>query len=433
MLLAAVWLLVVLHLLSGLAPLKTASVVLLAAFLLCAVPRASVHIRLLFAAGVAASLWSILGAGDWAPVRGGLEAGVIVGAFFPTVLLLRATADQSPLLGATREGIERLDERQRETWVQAVSHLLGSFLMIGGYLIARSALPRQLPEHQRVRLAQSGVIGLCLSGCWSPFFLASAIASQLVPTVKAWQLVCVGLLFAAMGWTLSKLLFYRGVSMTGVLRDVAIFAVPSGVLVAIVIVVSLFTGLSSLQAIVLVMPVFCLGYLSTLGWPATRRALARVPSALGHLSDEMIVFTVSMILGAVAASSGAERLLSVLLAGISGVPLLLIAAEAGLIASLGYLGVHPMITATLMLPVLAGTNRQLADLAVAYIVVLGWGLSSMVSIWQLPVASAATTFEVPVRRLAFGRNLHFVAAYGICGCLLLAALNHALATPGAVP
>ena len=128
-------------LLVGVPLLRTLAAGCLAGFLFAAVPRASMHIRMAFAVGVAAAAWSILSAGDWTPVLRGLESGMVVGAFFPTILLLRATADQSPLIQATRERIDSWSERQRELWAQAVSHLLGSFLMIGGYLIARSALP----------------------------------------------------------------------------------------------------------------------------------------------------------------------------------------------------------------------------------------------------------------------------------------------------
>ena len=71
---------------------------------------------------------------------------------------------------------------------------------------------------------------------------------------------------------------------------------------------------------------------------------------------------------------------------------------------------------------------ELAHLVLAYVVVFGWMLSSMLAIWTLPVASAATTFGVPVRRLALGRNVPFVLAFGACGCLALAALNRAIAS-----
>lgn len=424
--LGAVWLLVVLYLLLGFPLLRTLAVGCLAGFLLSAVPHASLHIRLLFLVGAIAAGWSILVARDWSPVLRGLEAGIIMGAFFPTLLLLRSTADESPLLAATRERIDRWSERQQEVWVQAVSHVLGSFLMIGGYMIARSGLPPELPEARRVRLAESATLGLGLAGCWSPFFVASAIASQLVPSVSAWQLVVLGLGIAVIGWTLSRLMFFRGVDMAAPIRSVAAFALPSAALVGLVIALSLATGLRNLEAITLVVPVVCLGYLATVGRPAAVRALRRVPPSLARLSDEVIVFTTAMCLGAVVAGSGAGKGLSQLLGGLADLPLLLIFTEVALIVAAGFAGVHPMISATLMLPLLVEAHRQLADLVVAYVVVLAWLLSSLVAIWTLPVASAATNFDVPVRRLALGRNLRFMLVFGLCSCIALAVLNRAL-------
>ena len=218
-LLAALWLLVVLHLLLALPLLRTLAIACLGGFLACAVPRASLHIRLLCLVTAAAAAWDIAGTGDWTPVRRGLESGIIFGAFIPTIMLLRATADESPLLAATRARIDGWGEGQRELWVQAVAHLLGSFLMIGGYVIARSALPAELPEARRVRLAESATRGLGLAICWSPFFVSSAIASQLVPSVPR-QLVVLGL--DSPRWAGScQAVFYRQL-------DAAAMAIVSG-------------------------------------------------------------------------------------------------------------------------------------------------------------------------------------------------------------
>lgn len=419
----------VLQLLLALPLLRTLAIACLAGFLACAIPRASLHIRLLSAVTAVIAGWSILDAGDWTPVRRGLESGIIFGAFIPTIMLLRATADESPLLAGTRARLDSWSDGQRELWVQAVSHLLGAFLMIGGYVIARSALPPELPEARRIRLAESATLGLGLVGCWSPFFVASAISSQLVPSVPAWQLVALGLAMAALGWLISGVFFFRdvnGAAMAVVLRACAAFALPSAVLVALVIALSLATGLRNLEAVILLVPVLCVGYLAALGWPALRRALGHMPASLSRVSDEVVVITVAMCLGAVVAGSGIGKGLALLLAGFAAVPTLLIFAEVALIAGAGFAGVHPMISATLLLPVLAEAHRQFADLVVAYVVVFAWALSSLVAIWTLPVASAATNFAVPVRRLALGRNLHFVVVFGICGCLALAALNRVI-------
>ena len=426
--LGALWFLVVVDLLSGLRAVTWAAMACLAGFLVCAVPRASAHIRALSVVAVAATAWTVLRSGDWAPIRAGLQAGTIFGAFIPTIMLLRATADESPLLQETRGRIDRWSGPQRELWVQGVCHLIGSFLMIGGYVIARSALPRDLDERSRLRFAESATRGLGLSVCWSPFFVSSAIASQLVPTIAAWKLVALGLAFALLGWALSAFSFreVRGPALSAAVRGAAAFALPSAVLVALVIALSLATGLRNLESVVLLIPVVCLLYLLKRGRPSLRRAFRRVPPTLARLSDEVIVITMAMCLGAVVGSAELGRGMSSALATLGGVPSVLIAAEVALIAVLGFSGVHPMISATLLLPLLAEAHRGVADLVLAYVVVFGWTLSSMVAIWTLPVASSATTFDVPVRRLALGRNLPFALAFAACGCLALALLNRAL-------
>jgi hypothetical protein len=424
-----VWLLVLVDLVAGLPAVRLLASACLVGFLFSAMPRASMHIRLLLLAATAAVGWRGLAAGDWAPARSGLESGIILGAFFPTLLLLRATANESPLIASARARVDRWSELQRAAWVQSIAHVLGSFLMIGGYLLARSALPGDLAEAQRVRMAEAAVRGLSLSVCWSPFFLASAIASQLVPTVGVSQLVLFGLLVAALGWGLSFLFYFRGLAaaeFAAAIRGAAVFAVPSALLVMLVIAVSHATGLKSLPAIVVSVPAVCLAYLAFLGWPRARRAIVQVPASLGRLSDELIVFTSATCIGAVVAGSDAGRGLSQLLGALAGTPLLLIGAEVGVIVGAGLAGIHPMITATLMIPVMVEAHRILADLVVAYIVVFGWALSSFMAIWTLPVVSAASTFDVPVRSLALGRNPRFVLAFGICGCAFLALANHVL-------
>lgn len=430
-LLGSLWLLVVLHLLSAAPLLRTLAMLNLAAFLACAIPRASMHIRVLSLVTALLAAWSAWRGGAWTPVRAGLEAGIIFGAFIPTIMLLRATADESPLLRETRGRIDAWNEPQRELWVQGLGHLLGAFLMIGGYVIARSALPQDLDEERRVRFAESAVRGLGLAVCWSPFFVSSAIASQLVPSIAAWQLVGLGLAFAALGWALSAAFFFRdvrGSALAAALRGTAAFALPSAFLVALVIALSVATGLRNLEAVVLLVPAVCVLYLLRRGRPSLRRALGRVPPTLARLSDEVIVITMAMCLGAVVASADLGKGVSAAIAGLGGVPSVLITAEVALIAGAGFAGVHPMITATLLFPLLAEAHRGIADLVLAYVVVFGWMLSSMLAIWTLPVASAATTFGVPVRRLALGRNVPFVLAFGACGCLALAALNRAIAS-----
>ena len=421
-----VWLLVVLQLLLPAPALRTAAEGGLLAFILLAIPRASRHIQCLCAVVFALGGWLLWRDGDWSALRRGLDAGLVFGAFIPTIMLLRATADASPLLDSTRARLSAWDEGQRCAWAQATTHLLGTIVMIGAYVAARAALSGNPSPAERARVAESAVRGLGLSVCWSPFFVSSAVASQLVPQVQAWELVAVGLGYAALGMVLSLALFYRDTTWTARLAAVrasARLAVPAGCLVALVLVASAATGLQGLHVIVLVIPLVCLSYLGFLGLAPLRRTVAHMPANLGRLADELIIIPVALAFGALLAGAGVGPSVQALIAPFAETPFLLLSVEVLAIAIGGYFGIHPMITATALIPLMAKANATLAPVTVAYAVVFGWALSSMVAVWTMPVSSAATLFDVPVLRLTLGRNLAFAAGFGLCGMLLLPVID----------
>jgi hypothetical protein len=55
--------------------------------------------------------------------------------------------------------------------------------------------------------------------------------------------------------------------------------------------------------------------------------------------------------------------------------------------------------------------------------VFAWGLSASSSIWTLPFATAAATFEVPVTKLWHGQALRYTLLLGLAGVAYLLALN----------
>lgn len=412
----------VLQLLLPAPALRTAAEAGLLAFIALAIPRASRHIRYMCAIVFALGGWLLWRDGDWAALRRGLDAGLVFGAFIPTIMLLRATADASPLLDSTRARLSAWSEGQRCIWVQAATHLLGTIVMIGAYVAARAALSDNPQPAERARVAESAARGLGLAVCWSPFFISSAVASQLVPQVRAWELVAAGLAHATVGMMLSLAIFYRDTTWAArftALRASGRLAVPAICLVALVLAVSAATGLRGLHVIVLVIPLVCLCYLGFLGMAPLRQAVARMPSSLGRLADELIIVPVALAFGSLVAGAGIGPGLQALIALLADLPFLVLPAEVFAIAVGGYIGIHPMVTATVLIPLLAEANRAFAPVTVAYAVVFGWALSSMVAIWTMPVSSAATMFDVPILRLTLGRNLAFAAGFGLCGMLLL--------------
>ena len=152
----------------------------------------------------------------------------------------------------------------------------------------------------------------------------------------------------------------------------------------------------------------------------------RVFAGLGGRADEIIIMSVALVLGTAVKGLVLDGALASQAGWLAQMPVLLIGAEVALLVVAGVCGLHPMIGAALILPLAGDLNRGIADAVLAHVVVLGWALSSTVAIWSMPVPVAGKLFDVPVRRLAMGRNAGFVLAFGACASVALGGLNHVL-------
>jgi hypothetical protein len=89
----------------------------------------------------------------------------------------------------------------------------------------------------------------------------------------------------------------------------------------------------------------------------------------------------------------------------------------------GVLGLHPMITGTVLLVSLNQLPDQVCDLALMEAVLCGWALASMTSISSLSVVSAGALYQVPPLQLAFSPNLWFAGTFLLFTSLLLSLIN----------
>lgn len=413
-LLSGVWLLELARLVHRNETLSTLALVGLLLFLLIALLRASRHIQILFAAVTGIALLIAVVQKDIAILLAGLERARIFGAFLPSVLLLRATAEHSPRIGALRGGVGELGERERENWMVGGSHALGSVLNVGAMGVMAPMLARDLPAAQRQALAAASVRGVGTAVMWSPFFVALGFVSHLVPGVQLWEVMALGIGTAAIGLLVSYRMFTPGLGLarvlasTGALRGLLW---PMGVVVAGVLVLSEALSLSGPAAVGLGVPALCGAYLVT----AARSTIARVArstlDSFSRLADEMLIVVGATVLGTVI---GSLREVSAMAASItpgflSGVPL--IAALVLVVVAGGVLGLHPMIAATVLLPILAGGAFGVSPAVLVATVVFAWGLNASISIWSLPLAAASSVFQVPLRGLCTGPALRFAAVY----------------------
>lgn len=425
----ALWLLVVVDLGLQMPALKRLAEGVLSLLILLAMLKASPHIRLLATVLLTATGVLMWRAADWGVIERGLGSALAVGAFLPVVALVRATVYASPTVPAIRERVGAMSDAERRTWMTGGAHLLGSILTLGYVSVQRPMLPLELGDAERMALAECGVRGLGMAIVWSPFFVASAVAGQLVRGVAAWQIVVLGLALASIGGLIAHLMFNRGIGLRSFGRAVARLepiVLPTVLLVGAVVATSGAMGWNVLQSVIVVVPACCAVYLLAFARTQAPRIVPEVATAAGRMGDEVLILTASTVFGAamagVAIPDGIADWIRALDTGVW----IVIALSVLVIVVLGIAGLHPMVSASVIVPACVALRLPIADLVLAQIVVLGWALSSIVAAWTLPVVMTSGAFGVPVRRLVFGPNLRFVGVYGVAAVAALVAVNAAL-------
>lgn len=431
MLLAAVWIGELARIVHAQAALSAASAILLGAFVLLAWLRASRHIRVLFLVVTGVSAAIALGGGVSHALAHGYERSQIFGAFLPSVLFLRATAEESPRLERLRHGLGTLSPEAAQNWTLFGSHALGAVLSVGAMSVVAPVVSRAADDAQRTQLATSSARGVGAAVMWSPFFVAMGFTSQLVPHVAIGEIMAIGAGLGAIGLALSFAMFTPQLTRAAFVASVAELRpllLPMAIVIAAVVGSSAAFRLPGLSAVSLVVPVCCVAYLALLGASAARSAARRTLASFARLADELLIVIGATILATVVAASPFARAIggAITPGMISGFAL--IAALVFVLYLFGLAGLHPMIGAGIVLPVIAAGSFGVSHAVLVSTGIFAWGLSASISMWSLPIVAAAMSFHVPVASLVTRRDFLFGVAYGVAGAIYLGAVN-AIAGP----
>jgi hypothetical protein len=361
----------------------------------------------------------------------GFDLAQIFGAFFPAVLLLRATAEVSPRLLQLQAGAGALSADQSRGWTLYGAHGLGAVLNVGALAVLAPVVSRDAGEARRLQLAQSAAHGVATAIMWSPFFVALAFTSQLVPQAPLWQSMLIGLGAGLMGLALSHRMFMRELSVGSLLHAIGHLRpllAPMTVMIGAVLACTVLLQMSGLQAVSVALPVLCALYLAVRGAQAARTAWGRAFTSFGRLSDELLIVVGAMLLGAVVTALPPVVALagSMTPSALTGAPLVVVMVVA--LVALGQLGLHPMVGVSIFVPVFATGTFGISPPLLVAAAVFSWALSASVAIWTLPVAVAATSFDVPVARLYTRRALTFMFVLGALGLVYFVLVNAWLVT-----
>jgi len=433
LLLASVWIAEMVRIFHPAPALAAIAAASLAAFVVLALARASTHIRVLSLLAVGAAVAMAWSLGSPEPLASGFAKAQIFGAFLPSVLLLRATVEASPRIEGLRGDLVSLGHGAAQNWTQVGSHVLGAVLNVGATAILAPVVARGTAAQRLPDLARSSARGVGGAVMWSPFFLALAFTSQLVPQAPMWQSMLVGLGLATIGLALSYFLFTPELGWKGYVASIGRLGplvMPMVLVVGAVVGATLAFGWSGLQSVAVVVPILCLGYVVTLGATEGRGVLRRTIANFSRLSDELLIVVGATILGAAVAALPLVRDLGASMTPdmISGPALLAIMVVVLLI--LGQAGLHPMIGSSIVVPVVAAGGFDVCSVVIVAAGVFAWALNASISIWTLPVAVAASTFGVSARAMLSRRTLQFAALHALAGLAYLGAANALLARLG---
>ena len=234
-------------------------------------------------------------------MRGFQDAAVFM-AFFGSIVLLRALADRRPEISRARDLFTSLRTEQINGAFLVGAHVIGSILVVGVMAILAPILKHDADAVTRRRAAEVSQRGMCLAPLWSPFWIASAFATQQLPGVPAWEIMSLGLTMAAVGMILAHIMYARNVGLSDLWRALLGFApiVPTVALCAALITgLSAVAGLSTLKALIATIPFLAVLTLIAASMTTLRAVATQTWRGSSRVGDEIVIVTAALVLGRV--------------------------------------------------------------------------------------------------------------------------------------
>jgi hypothetical protein len=406
--------------------LTWAMTALLVVFLLLVLPRVQRHTQILCAILGAATIVLAVVYGQWNAIPDGIARAAIFPGFLATIVLLRATADQRPEIAAARQMFGALDPARRDSGIVIGTHLIGTVLQVGVFAVLAPILGRDAPAEERREVFTAAIRGMSMVPFWSPFVVGMAVASQYLPLVPLWQIMSLGLSLAILGILLSFLGFDRNRGIQPLmlaLRSLVPVAIPILVAALAVVGTTAATGLTTLQALIVALPVPCLLAVMQVPSGSVKRALRQSAGGFSRIGPETTILCVATVLGMVfEASLPHTGLVQWLESQNMAAAVIVFTVIMGMNIA-GLLGIHPIVTGTILLVMFTSVPTGVADLVLMQSLLIGWGLSSGISIGSLSVATGAAMFRLPPTQLVARTNIVFVFSTSVLFGALLAGLN----------
>ena len=394
-------------------------------YILSALPQARRETLIIVALiGVLSTLLLITDA-DSSQIINGLQRTLVFAALLPTLQLTRATARRLPAVQLSQQRMRNLPLQSANISILLGSQLFGAVLNTGAFAMMSAVIPGNATEEQRRSAALASLRGMNIAVLWSPFFVGFAVANTYWPTVALWQIMPLGLVLVVLGLTIALFLFARPLSREGLAKALYCLRpllLPMISAASLVIVIGLLTPLKTLGAILVIMPVVC--WLQLLSKPDATRIVSRnTYYSLSSFGDDLLIISAAMILGTLAETAPIFGTYMTPILSIYSSPPAIISMIISIMIAGGLVGLHPMISGTILAVGLTQAPLNISDLVLMESLLIGWGLTSMTSLSSLSVITAGAMYQVSPLRIFFSLNIMFVFLFGSLTVLVLSFLN----------
>ncbi|WP_431854588.1 hypothetical protein [Azospirillum sp.] len=407
-------------------PLGDLAAVLLALVIPPAVVRARRTTRVLFAllaAAVAAVTWAV---GNPWPIWQGLHNAMLLGAFLCVLQLLRTIAHAGQAIREVRARLAPLDPRQVEGGFLVGAFGIGSFLSFGAHAVLAPLMRTDVQERGRREAALASVRGISFAAFWSPFFVGVAYVTHQMHDVSAGSVILLGLACAVLALAADLAVAGTGPrSLVRILYGLLPLVPISALIAAVFVAIMWLTGIGAMGAVVVGVPLLSAVLLVPMGREQAEPLLKTSLGGIVYGSDELLLVAAANIFAAVLTGlPGFAPTVAPLLVGLPPFPLLLAVIAIMLLA--GALGLHPAISASVLLGVFGNLPDAVARLSLAEALIIGWSLAVTISPVGVTVMVASQMFHVPYPKLVFSRNLATALLVGAASAGLLALLDAAV-------
>jgi len=398
----------------------------LAIFVIFAVTRTRWHTQILLVVlGMATvSLAAIYD--QWAVIPLGLSKASLFAAFLGTIVLIRATAEQRPEIKTARNLLARIDPREQAGGLILGTHLVASVLQVGVFAILAPILGSAATAEERRRIFLMAIKGMAMIPMWSPFIVGMAVATEYIPTVPLWQIMALGLSLVTLGLLISVAAFDRSgglPAMWRALRTLSPIVPPITVAAALVIGMTTMTTYSTLQSLIIVMPVPCILSIAMSRDGNLLKALKSTTDGLSRIGSEVSLLALATTLGITFQSCLPELGLLNDLKALALSPTAVIFIVIMSMNILGLMGVQSIASGTILLVIFTSIPTGVADLILLEALLIGWGLCTAMSVGSLSITTGAAMFQLAPTNAISAKNILWVFVTSAIFGAILSAIN----------